>query len=101
MTNLSPGAISRFLRTGLNQGSSERWTNCLRGSRSRAGGSRRHMLESIPPFWLFLATFFLGSLSLMIWWVFLRPVERKAAVGMITQKTYKGPGETWQQPTGI
>jgi hypothetical protein len=51
-------------------------------------------------FWLTVAAFF-ALLTLGIWWVFLRPVERKTALGVITEKTHKGPSVTWQQPTGI
>jgi hypothetical protein len=36
-----------------------------------------------------------------IWFVFLRPVPIKSAVGEITRKTFKPAGTYWQYPPGL
>jgi hypothetical protein len=48
---------------------------------------------------LILAVCF-AVVALMVWWVFLRQVERKTAAGVIAQKTFKPAGSYWQYPTG-
>jgi hypothetical protein len=75
--------------------------------RAAFSGKRKSLRweESVPPILspsLLLA--FAGFrlvFSLSIWWVFLRPVPQKTAVGVITEKTYKPAGTYWQQPTGV
>ena len=57
------------------------------------------MLDTGTTFWLVLAAFF-ALLTLGIWWVFLRPVPRQTAVGVITGKTFKPASTYWQYPGG-
>jgi hypothetical protein len=50
-------------------------------------------------FWLIIAA--VGAVfALGIWYVFVRPVPRQSADGVITQKTFKPASTYWQQPTG-
>jgi len=41
-----------------------------------------------------------GLISVLIWFVFLRPVAKRSAVGVIRNKQFKPAGEYWQQPAG-
>jgi hypothetical protein len=52
-----------------------------------------------PTVLLALAVAF-ALLALLIWWVFLRPVPRQTASGVITQKTFKPASTYWQYPGG-
>ncbi len=51
------------------------------------------------PFGLIFAGLLL-VFGLAVWFVFLRPVPRETAVGVVTQKTFKPAGQYWQFPTG-
>ena len=54
-----------------------------------------------PSTTLWLAIAAVGGLcALGIWFVFLRPVPRQTAAGVITQKTFKPASTHWVQPTG-
>ena len=50
-------------------------------------------------FWLIIAA--VGAVfALGIWYVFVRPVPRQSADGVITQKTFKPASTYWQYPGG-
>ncbi len=57
------------------------------------------MPNEVSTFWLLIAA--LGGLcALSIWFVFLRPVPRQSAAGVITEKTFKPASTRWIQPVG-
>lgn len=57
------------------------------------------MFDSSTIFWLVIAA--LGGLCVAgIWLVFLRPVPRQGAAGVITQKTFKPASTRWIAPVG-
>jgi hypothetical protein len=52
-----------------------------------------------PKLQLILAATF-GLISVLIWFVFLRPVPKRSTVGVIRNKQFKPAGEYSQQPAG-
>ena len=58
-------------------------------------------MTSISKYVLFPFAAICGIFILTIWFVFLRPVERKTAQGVITHKIFKPAGQYVQYPVGM
>lgn len=50
---------------------------------------------------LLVVAIFFALVAVAIWAVFLRPAPVRAAIGMITKKTFKPAGTYWQYPAGV
>ena len=59
------------------------------------------MLTQLPKYLLLGFAAIFGALALLMWFVFLRPVERKTAHGVITNKIFKPAGQYVQYPVGL
>jgi hypothetical protein len=49
---------------------------------------------------LIIAAALLAAVAVLLWWVFLRPVVRHTALGVITAKTFRPDGTHWQYHPG-
>lgn len=58
-------------------------------------------MTQLPKYLLLGFAAILGAFALLMWFAFLRPVERKTAQGVITRKIFKPAGEYVQYPVGM
>ena len=72
----------------------------MRRVRQHAPGRGGVLTTNDSVVWLAIAAM-AAAASGAIWWVFLRPVARRQARGVITQKVFKPASTYWQQPTGM
>lgn len=59
------------------------------------------MIAQLPRYLFFAFAGICALLFLVLWFVFLRPVERKTAQGVITHKIFKPAGQYVQYPVGM
>jgi hypothetical protein len=58
-------------------------------------------MTQLPKYLLLGFAAILGAFALLVWYVFLRPVEVRAGHGIITNKIFKPAGQYVQYPVGM